>query len=77
MCRCGCGQNMRWIEARVSGRACYIASFIPALNQIERCMAKAGENSLVAHDVISYGHDIYTKGKTASQRGGWDRNGTE
>ena len=60
VCRCGCGRTMGMMERRVSGRACYVASFIPALHELERCIAAHGEDSLVVHDSIRNGHDIAT-----------------
>ena len=60
VCRCGCGRTMGMMERRVSGRACYVASFIPALHELERCIAARGEDSLVVHDSIRNGHDIAT-----------------
>lgn len=46
------------MERRASGRACFIASFMPALKELERCLAAKEEDSLLVHDLIRDGHDI-------------------
>ena len=45
VCRCGCGNKLALGASRASGRACYVASFLPGLMHLEECLASSGADT--------------------------------
>lgn len=40
-CRCGCGGKLAIRAGRASGRACYVASFLPGLRHLKECLDRS------------------------------------
>ena len=45
VCRCGCGNKLPMGAGRASGRACYVASFLPGLMHLQECLDSSGTDT--------------------------------
>jgi hypothetical protein len=68
-CHCGCGQRVPLGAGRASGRAVYVASFLPGLNHLCACANTAGQDTTDLSRFIRQGRTIY-KGLLQACHGG-------
>jgi hypothetical protein len=56
VCKCGCGQKVPLGAGRASKRACYLASFRPALNRLGDLLDGAGQSTLELDAFLDHGY---------------------
>jgi hypothetical protein len=62
-CRCGCGRTLGWSAARASGRAVYVASFLPGLKHLQQLMTDEGleDDARATDEFIRAGRGMFNE----------------